>query len=108
MAEAQERQRVPVAPLVCPVSDGAPVKAGEWHTVSGCGGDQGDLVAPVNHSARWQPFVHRTVGRAQPTGVPDDDHAAACNHSREGHHPFARAEHGLTHRRRKVDAAVPG
>ena len=51
-------------------------------------------------------MVHRLVGRAQPARVPNRDHAPACDHSREGHDPFARAEHRLTQARQEVDAAV--
>jgi hypothetical protein len=61
----------------------------------------------MDDRAGCKSFVDRLVGRAQPTGMSDGDHAAACNDSREGHDAVACAENRLAHGRQQVDAAVP-
>jgi hypothetical protein len=61
----------------------------------------------MNNSAGRQPFVDRTVGRAQSTGMPNGDHCTARDDSGESHHALACTEHRLARSRRQIDAAVP-
>ena len=77
MAESQQQQWISIGKP----GDGAPVKTVKWHAMSRCGGDDADPGTPMNEAAGCQPVVHRFVGRAQPTWMPNGDHATACDHA---------------------------